>query len=258
LHDDINQQLAVLSVELDRLRADQPHVHSAKRLSRPLETAQGVSTSVRELSHRLHPSRLQLVGLVAGLESLRHDFSPTRLSVAFSHRNVPAAIDPVVDVPPQSSRRREQERFRRVLCELLQQRADVLMVGEGWPLRTIPLLTRRTRFRGFANCVHNRIDVGAVLDDLVDGFVPADEPLQRRGVGSCQHEAAILEQGRAQVLEETPVALKRRDHVIDDHSRIVLGEHGAEIQARSNLGDVHDEDDEAGSFDPRLQQFDHV
>jgi signal transduction histidine kinase len=89
LHDDINQQLAILSIDLDRLRSDQLQLHSAKRLSRALETVQAISTSVRELSHRLHPSMLQMVGLVAALDNLRHDLSPPHLSIAFCHRNVP-------------------------------------------------------------------------------------------------------------------------------------------------------------------------
>ncbi len=93
LHDDINQQLAILSIELDRLRSDQLQVRSAKRLSQALETAQGISTSVRELSHRLHPSKLRLIGLVAALDNLRRDLSPPHLPIAFSHHNVPAEID---------------------------------------------------------------------------------------------------------------------------------------------------------------------
>ncbi len=93
LHDDINQQLAILSIELDGLRSDQLPVHSAKRLSEAMETTQGISTSVRELSHRLHPSKLRLIGLVAALDNLRRDLSPPHLPIAFCHRNVPAEID---------------------------------------------------------------------------------------------------------------------------------------------------------------------
>ena len=93
LHDDIHQQLAILSIDLDRLRSEQLQVHTAKRLSRALETAQGISTSVRELSHRLHPAKLRLVGLVAALDNLRRDLSPPDLPIAFCHRNVPAEID---------------------------------------------------------------------------------------------------------------------------------------------------------------------
>ena len=93
LHDDINQQLAILSIELDRLRSDQLQLHTAKRLSQALETAQGISTSVRELSHRLHPSKLRLIGLVAALDNLRRDLSRPHLPIAFCHRDVPAEID---------------------------------------------------------------------------------------------------------------------------------------------------------------------
>ena len=93
LHDDINQQLAILSIELDGLRFDQLPVHSAKRVSEAMETTQGISTSVRELSHRLHPSRLRLIGLVAALDGLRRDLSPPHLPIAFGHRDVPARID---------------------------------------------------------------------------------------------------------------------------------------------------------------------
>jgi signal transduction histidine kinase len=93
LHDDINQQLAILSIELDGLRSDQLEVSGAKRLSRAMETTHGISTSVRELSHRLHPSKLRLIGLVAALDNLRRDLSPPHLPIAFCHRNVPAQID---------------------------------------------------------------------------------------------------------------------------------------------------------------------
>jgi len=94
LHDDINQQLTMLSIELDRLRSDQLPIDSAQRLSRALETTHGISTSVRDLSHRLHPARLQLIGLVGGLDSLRRDLSLPHLSIAFAHQGVPTVIDP--------------------------------------------------------------------------------------------------------------------------------------------------------------------
>ncbi len=90
LHDDNNQQLAILSIELDQLGSLQVH---AKRVSRALQTAQGIATSVRELSHRLHPSRLQLVGLVTSLDGLRSDFASPHLSITFRHQDVPMEID---------------------------------------------------------------------------------------------------------------------------------------------------------------------
>jgi signal transduction histidine kinase len=94
LHDGIIQQLAILSIELDRLRSDERSIHTEERLSRALETTQGISTSVRDLSHRLHPAWLQLIGLVDGLNSLRRDLSSPHLSIAFAHQHVPRVIDP--------------------------------------------------------------------------------------------------------------------------------------------------------------------
>jgi signal transduction histidine kinase len=97
LHDDINQQLTLLALELDRLlRAEQLRIDNAQRLARALQAVHGVATSVRELSHRLHPSRLQLIGLVESLDNLRRDVSPPHLPIAFSHRDVPAEIEPEI------------------------------------------------------------------------------------------------------------------------------------------------------------------
>jgi len=96
LHDDINQQLAILSIDLDRLHSDHLQAHSVKRLSRALETVQAISTSVRELSHRLHPSKLRLIGLVAALDTLRRDLSPAHLRIAFSYRDVPSEINETI------------------------------------------------------------------------------------------------------------------------------------------------------------------
>jgi two-component system sensor histidine kinase UhpB len=93
LHDDISQQLVILSIELEMLRSDQTKGDGAKRLSRAMETTQDISTSVRELSHRLHPGKLRLIGLVGALDGLRRDFSLPHLPIAFCHRDVPADID---------------------------------------------------------------------------------------------------------------------------------------------------------------------
>jgi len=98
LHDDISQRLAILSIQLDLLVPDRRQVDSASRLSRALETVHDITASVRALSHRLHPAKLQLIGLVAGIDDLRRDLSPPHLSIAFSHRDVPAQIDQAIQL----------------------------------------------------------------------------------------------------------------------------------------------------------------
>ena len=93
LHDDINQQLAVLSIELDRIRPEQLPVQSVKRLNAAVETAHAISKSLRDLSHRLHPPRLTPAGLVASLENLSRELSTPHLTITCSHRDLPAEID---------------------------------------------------------------------------------------------------------------------------------------------------------------------
>jgi signal transduction histidine kinase len=93
LHDDISQQVAILSIELDSFRPDWQEVDNATQLSRARQRAHDVSTSLHELSHRLHPAKLQFSGLVAAIDSLQHDFSRPHLSIAFAHRDVPTVIE---------------------------------------------------------------------------------------------------------------------------------------------------------------------
>ena len=93
LHDDINQQLAVLSIELDRIRPEPLPPHCVKRLNAAVETTHSISKSLRDLSHRLHPPRLTPAGLVAALDNLCRDLSPPHITLTFSHRDMPAEID---------------------------------------------------------------------------------------------------------------------------------------------------------------------
>jgi signal transduction histidine kinase len=52
-----------------------------------------VSSSVHDLSHRLHPSKLEQLGLVAAVRSLCKEFADGRsLPIDFTHANVPHEI----------------------------------------------------------------------------------------------------------------------------------------------------------------------
>jgi len=95
LHDDVSQQLALLAFDLDVLRGEGPqHRRHADRLVQgAFDRAQGVARSVHALSHRLHPVRLQMLGLVASLHGLTRELSTADLPVLFSHEDVP------IDVP---------------------------------------------------------------------------------------------------------------------------------------------------------------
>jgi signal transduction histidine kinase len=73
LHDDIGQRLALLSVELDVLRSSlsSPALDREQRqASRLLGDAQELMKDIHQLSHNLHSSKLQHLGLSAALHEL--------------------------------------------------------------------------------------------------------------------------------------------------------------------------------------------
>ncbi len=51
-----------------------------------------IARSLHELSHRLHPARLRLLGLIAALEALRVELSQSGMVVTFTHDSVPSAL----------------------------------------------------------------------------------------------------------------------------------------------------------------------
>ena len=91
LHDDICQRMLVLTIELESLGRAAPEGASA---AEALKVAQDIAASLHELSHRLHPTRLRLIGLVAALDRLCVEVSRAGIAVAFTHDNVPAPLPP--------------------------------------------------------------------------------------------------------------------------------------------------------------------
>jgi signal transduction histidine kinase len=92
LHDDIGQQIALLAIDLELLGASNPNTLAIDALGR----AQGVARSVHDLSHRLHPAKLRLIGLVAALTGLQHEPSHSGIPTTFTHDNVPRSLPPEV------------------------------------------------------------------------------------------------------------------------------------------------------------------
>ena len=91
LHDDINQQMAILTMDLDLLGStdrDETRRLAIEAGARSREIAR----SLHELSHRLHPARLRLLGLVDALEALRIELSQSGMAIAFTHDGVPSTL----------------------------------------------------------------------------------------------------------------------------------------------------------------------
>jgi signal transduction histidine kinase len=73
LHDDINQRLAMLAMELDQLRGNPSEVLS--RVQRLREQTMEISSDVQALSHELHSSKLEYLGVVGGIKSWCREFA---------------------------------------------------------------------------------------------------------------------------------------------------------------------------------------
>jgi PAS domain S-box-containing protein len=92
LHDNIGQRLAVLSIQLAEAQrsagASAPQL--AERLDAPMRLIEEIGADVHRLSHRLHPSQLEYLGLTQALSSLCEEFArQQRLKVDFDHEEVP-------------------------------------------------------------------------------------------------------------------------------------------------------------------------
>ena len=91
LHDDISQQLAVLNIDLQTLRQT-VRGPGAALCAEAGTLVQDITTSVRDLSHRLHPVRLGLLGLVGALDGLRREMAQPGVSITFTHENIPPTL----------------------------------------------------------------------------------------------------------------------------------------------------------------------
>jgi len=87
LHDDVGQQIALVVGDLQRA-ADLGERFARSALGR----VHGLAKSVHELSYRLHPVKLRLLGLPAALNSLQHELSRPGVTITFTHANVPEAL----------------------------------------------------------------------------------------------------------------------------------------------------------------------
>ncbi len=77
LHDHINQRLALLAIELQQTEAVATGLSKKERkdLARLWDLTNEISADVQTLSHQLHSSQLQHLGLVAGIRGLCEEFS---------------------------------------------------------------------------------------------------------------------------------------------------------------------------------------
>jgi signal transduction histidine kinase len=94
LHDDFNQRLALLSIGLERLGQKlAPEGTAASEVTDLYRLTQGIASDVHRLSHQLHSSKLQHLGLVPAIKGLCRELSEQYgTEIDFVHRNVPHTL----------------------------------------------------------------------------------------------------------------------------------------------------------------------
>jgi len=95
LHDDLGQRMALLQINVERFKQDTAELSSKARreLNNIAELTSECSSELHDISHQLHPSRLDTLGLVATLRSFCKEFSlQHHLRVQFAHQDVPEQV----------------------------------------------------------------------------------------------------------------------------------------------------------------------
>ena len=96
LHDDISQQLALLEDDILKLVIELPD--STLPLADPIvQRARMITRSVHELSHRLHPARLRLLGLIPALKGFAAEMSQgSGIPITVVEDAVPPTLPPAL------------------------------------------------------------------------------------------------------------------------------------------------------------------
>ena len=94
LHDDLSQKLALLSIELEQFVGDGAASEIVKgRAQAASARAAEIATDVHNLSHELHPARLEMLGLAPALRGLCDEMSSSHnIVIEFERALIPGSI----------------------------------------------------------------------------------------------------------------------------------------------------------------------
>jgi PAS domain S-box-containing protein len=93
LHDDICQRLALLSMELEQVNRESNGSSRSPKIEEIRRRCAQIAGDVQGLSHKLHSSKLEYLGLAAAIRSYCREFSQQHdVSVQFADENVPGFV----------------------------------------------------------------------------------------------------------------------------------------------------------------------
>lgn len=131
LHDDLHQRLALVSIELDQAG----RLGKIPALSHVRELVHGLAIDVHQLAYRLHPAKLDQLGMVIAARSWCRDLSTrTGLRIEFTATDVPRELSPDAAL---GLYRILQESLQNVVRHSGSRDAFVCLRGEGPSLRLV-------------------------------------------------------------------------------------------------------------------------
>jgi len=99
LHDDVAQQLALLAIELDQVQRPLPDsdLELRIRIDAIRERAAQIAAHVQTMSHELHSSKLEYLGLFAAVKGFCKEFGELqKAEVDFKSRDLPTPLSPEI------------------------------------------------------------------------------------------------------------------------------------------------------------------
>jgi PAS domain S-box-containing protein len=94
LHDDIGQRVALLAIQLAQLqKSPSPSAEQSRTIERLRQQASEAAADIQSLSHQLHSSRLQFLGLAAALRGYCQEFGRLQeVEVDFETHDLPTPL----------------------------------------------------------------------------------------------------------------------------------------------------------------------
>jgi PAS domain S-box-containing protein len=95
IHDDYSQRVAMLALDLEQLADDlgDPSGEARQKFQELFDRVSELGADLHSLSHRLHSSTLESLGLLAGLEAFCKEFAQQQeMQVDFVHGNIPRGV----------------------------------------------------------------------------------------------------------------------------------------------------------------------
>ena len=160
LHDDVSQKVALLNIGIDEVARQVEALEPRMRLHQLSAHTKEVVSDLRDLSHEMHGSRLQALGLVAAVETLCRDTSKhIGVTVPFTHAVLPQQVDPNVAL---CVYRIAQEALNNIARHSHARHAQVLLMYES------PMLTLQIADSGVGFDPHSTHHAGLGLISMRD------------------------------------------------------------------------------------------